>query len=119
MTLPTTSDVSRRTARLTALMRHPTRYEVTATHPDGTICLVGYTPRRGGSGLLALARTHGAALIAWLGVTDDTPFAWGPRRQSLTLGAARLAFSGRTEREAILAGELPRIPPGPITPTEE
>jgi len=94
-------------ARLNRLKRYSTRYELIATHPDGRKVLVGYT-RKGRDGMLSMMRKNGEAWVKFSGC-EDIHFA---RRvgDGATSGEWTINFSGRTQREAIMEGELPFFP---------
>jgi hypothetical protein len=97
-------------ARLAQAMRYGTTYEVVLEMPTGERFRVGYTPRRSRLGLLAAMRNRGRELLVAVGAPEDAtvkPIA-GPAFQFEN--GATVRFSGRTARDAILGGELPRLP---------
>lgn len=87
-----------------------TRYEITATHPDGRAFLVGYTPRLSRPGLLAAMQNVGNAIVEKLAIGDDDALTFGtkPRPHAKTTGWM-IGFTGRTQRDAKQSGELPFI----------
>lgn len=95
-------------AALGRLQHGPTRYEVVLTTPDGRRFLVGYTPRKSKPGVLRAAQRVGQQIIAAMpGLTDQHRMTWAAGGFDLGNGA-RIALSGRTQRDAIMAGtELP------------
>jgi len=90
------------------LQHCPTRYEAVLTTPEGQRLLVGYTPRKSKAGLLRAAQRVGPQIVAAMpGLTDEHRMTWAAGGFDLGNGA-RIAFSGRTQRDAIMAGtELP------------
>lgn len=94
------------TAKLARLKNFHTRYEIVATK-DGQKILAGYTARRGRRGLLGMLSMHAAA---WTALTGDNAIQFAKRTaDGGTMGGWKINFSGRTQREAILGGELPFI----------
>ncbi len=92
------------TVKLKAIKNRATRYELVlsseGSHQKLRLC---YTGRKNRSGLMAAIRANGPELVKLTGASDFQ-LSKGP---AATLGSWRLAFSGRTQREAIIAGELP------------
>ena len=91
-------------------MRYPsslehTRYELAAQHEDRRV-LIGYTPRKGGAGMLAMLRARGPAVAALFG-TEIITFAKRVGDGATTATGWTIRFTGRTQREAIQMGELP------------
>jgi hypothetical protein len=94
--------------KLASLRWHSTRYELVATHPDGRKVLVGYTPRRGRSGLFDMLATNG---VAWVKFANAENITFGKRvADGAISGDWSINFSGRTQRDAICSGELPFFP---------
>ena len=95
--------------KLAKLQHFATRYEVVLTLADGVKLLVGYTPRRTRAGLVAAVQFQSGAILARMpGLTDEASMT--ATRAAVDFGnGARAAFSGRTQREAICAGELPFV----------
>lgn len=94
--------------RLEALKHYSSRYELVATHPDGRKVLVGYTPRRGRSGLFDMLAKNG---VAWVKFSGSENITFGKRvADGAISGKWSINFSGRTQREAICNGELPFFP---------
>lgn len=92
--------------RLARLKNYATRYEIRGTNTEtGQTVLIGYTAQKSRAGILAMCRKNGAEIVARLR-GDSLEF--GKRAaDGATLGHWRIGFSGRTQREAIIAGELP------------
>lgn len=92
--------------RLNRLKYGRTRYELVAAHPDGRRILVGYTSK-GRRGLAAMVHKVGNELAAFCG---DPYITYSPRvADGATIGDWRINFSGRTQRDCILEGELPFV----------
>lgn len=99
--------------KLQFLQNRRTMYEVVLTK-DGQDYLLGYTVRRSTTGLLGFCRKKVALIRAAGGYADNDVI---QAHQEGRGSDARLVFrddlivrfSGRTARDAILAGELPRI----------
>lgn len=104
------------TARLARLHNRLTAYELEVVHPDGTTALFCYTQRKSRIGLMVA--TEGPRAIRacrFLGIDPATARYRVPRgtaRAELRLipGNGVIRFTGRTERQAIMEGELPRMP---------
>jgi len=79
--------------------RYATRYEVAAIGPAGERVVVGYTARKSRHGLLATMQARGEELLALCG-TDDVMVRRAPLHA--LIGAWRIQFTGRTERDAYL-----------------
>jgi hypothetical protein len=91
-------------SRLLRLKNRRTRYELVAEHPDGRRLLVRYTSRLGRRGLFDALQQDSARLCAVLGA-DAIHF--GTRAgDGGTMGEWKIRFTGRTQREAIIDGEL-------------
>ena len=95
-------------AALERLRFAPTRYEIEMVAPSGARHLIAYTPRRNFRGLLDAVRQRGAAIIRRAGMPED---ARGERAgASLRFADGTvIRFSGRTQRDAIMGGELPYV----------
>lgn len=96
--------------RLERIARHRTKYEVVATSPDGRRVLLGYTPRKGRQGLCDLisSRRERAEAIVRLCGSEEYRTAKAAR-DGATCGEWKINFSGRTQRECYLGGELPYV----------
>lgn len=97
--------------RLARLANHRTAYEVVATFsPSGPSTgpeqriLVGYARSKGARALRDLMRLYGPELVKLTGAETFEPIG-----RTLKLGSWVLAFTGRTQRQAISEGELPRV----------
>ena len=99
--------------KLAQLHNRTTRYEIVCHSPTGERWLIGYTARPGKPGMMNSTRAIGESVVALTGVTDQdkAKFSGGRTRARLDLGNGwAIAFSGRTQRDAIIEGELPRVP---------
>lgn len=93
--------------RIDSLQYHATCYEVALAAPDGRRYLVCYTSGRSRASLVRAVRHYGQALIALTGAAE---IKFGPREgDGLALGGHTLNFTGCTQRDAYLAGELPFV----------
>lgn len=91
--------------RLKSLKYHATKYEIVATHKDGRKVLVGYTPRKGRQGLWAMVAKNATA---WIAFSGEGSLTFAKRAaDGATAGDWNINFSGRTQRDAIINGELP------------
>lgn len=93
-------------ARLSRLSGRHTRYEATLVHAlTGETRLLCYTARKNKHGLRDYINTKAEALAAFCGAHRV-----GPARPDflayLAIGDWQIGFTGRTQREAILGGEL-------------
>lgn len=91
---------------LKRLSRYATKYEIVASHADGRHVFIGYSGQRSKHGLLRMLQHNGELNIARLGLTDESKVASLPNSR-IQVGDWIVAFSGRTQREAITAGEMP------------
>jgi hypothetical protein len=91
-----------------ALHNHPTRYEVELHTADGRRFLVGYTPRRSFTGLLAAVRKMGKSILAITNLPEDATTSRNGTALGLGYGHV-IRFTGRTQRDAIVGGELPFV----------
>lgn len=96
-------------ARLARLHYGPTRYEAILTLSGGRRLLVGYSARRSRTGLLNMIQRNGAAILALMpDLTDEHRMTW--RTGGFDFGnGARVEWSGRTQRDALMATELPFV----------
>jgi hypothetical protein len=90
--------------KLARLKNRNTRYEIVLTNGKDTKFLVLYTAQHSQSGLRAAVRQRYDAILVITG--GELPFA--AKRSDIFGGNEwRCLFSGRTQREAIITGELP------------
>jgi hypothetical protein len=90
--------------KLARLKNRNTRYEIILTNGTDAKYLVLYTAQHSQSGLYAAVRQRYAAILVITG--GELPFA--AKRSDIFHGREwRCFFSGRTQREAIIEGELP------------
>lgn len=101
--------------KVARLARYSTKYEVTLEH-DGRTYLVGYTGRQSKQGLLDRMHAAGPAILRITAMPDDATvrmvdaISGHARTFALVFSqGSRIRFSGRTQRDAILAGELPFV----------
>jgi hypothetical protein len=90
--------------KLGRLKNRHTRYEIVLTNGTDAKYLVLYTAQHSQSGLRAAVRQRYDAILVITG--GELPFA-AKRSDTSTGNEWRCFFSGRTQREAILSGELP------------
>ena len=91
--------------------REPTRYEITARHPDGRCYLVAYSAQKSRMGLLKAMQGRGDQIVDICSITDDheIKFATKPRVHAIVNGWI-IGFTGRTQREvSTLKNEHPYI----------
>ena len=89
-------------AKLSRIKNYSTRYEMVATNATtGESVLVCYTPRNNRRGMLDAIRNRAEA-IKTLANTDAATVG----RIQVVVGDWTIRFSGRTQREAIIGGEL-------------
>ena len=92
--------------RLARLYNRATCYELAAINVERRV-LIAYCGRRSRSGLLAACRNRGALVIA---LTGSENIEFGKRASDgATMGPWQIRFTGRTERDAIMEGELEYI----------
>lgn len=79
----------------------PTRYEITARHPDGREFLICYQAyHKSASALMRAVRERGQTIIDKLAITDsDSAKLTKSWPAHLTLGQWRLGYTGRTQRD--------------------
>lgn len=117
-TLRTEAESTRATRRLESLHNRSTCYEVVAELADGRKFLLGYRLRVGKGDLLQAPGKSGKGpeLVRVAGIEDSDPFSysreWGWRFGAVNPATGRCklrVYRGRTERTAILEGELDGI----------
>jgi hypothetical protein len=96
--------------KLAQIRGFSTTYEVVLELPSGDKFRVGYTNRRSGRGLFEMIRLRGRDLLATVGAPEDACVKPVPGPAFQFDNGATVRFSGRTKRDAILGGELPRLP---------
>jgi len=95
-------------SKLERIKRYGTRWELVLVTPAGEQILLRYTAQHTRRGIIEQIRYHGARLVELTGAEQfDSLGEWKGR--GISLGEYRVRFSGRTQRDAILQGELPYI----------
>lgn len=96
--------------QLERIKYYATRYEVRLTLPDGRARLVCYTPRKNKTGLLIAMQERGEKILALMPeMPEDSRLTYNKARGFIMGNGASVAFSGRTQRDAIMSGALPYI----------
>jgi hypothetical protein len=96
-------------AKLARLHYGPTRYEIEMVTPSGVKHLIAYTPRRSFRGLLDAVQERGAIILRVTGMPEDTRAERGDNASLRFSDGTIIRFSGRTQRDAIMHGELPYV----------
>ena len=98
------------TAKLSRLKNYATRYELVASRDNGADrYLIAYTPRNNRRGLWA-AVTEPARAAKLVKLTGSPEITFGKKASDgATMGDWEIRFSGRTQRECYLEGELTYI----------
>jgi hypothetical protein len=92
--------------KLARLQHYATRYELAAIRGNERVLIV-YTPRKNRQVLWASLRERAEAVCALTGASEVT---FGKKAaDGATMGEWRICFTGRTQREAIIEGELPFV----------
>lgn len=95
--------------KLAWIKNYKTRYEVEMVATDGRKWLVQYTSQKSRTGLLAAIRKVGESILAVGGASLPDHFKL-TTCQAVEFGNGWIIrFSGRTQREAYLGGELPFV----------
>ncbi len=90
--------------KLESLRNRSTKYELVASGPDGQIVLAGYCSH-GKNNILSMLRRNGEQ---WADrISADAMVTLAKDGRSAQLGPWKVYFSGRTQRESIILGELP------------
>jgi hypothetical protein len=96
------------TERLSAIQSRATLYEVVLSAPTGQKWLIAYT-HRSGSAIVRAVSKRAERVVAAIG-NRDVRIA-KKTRDGITLSDGSSAlFTGRTERECIINGEVPSLP---------
>jgi hypothetical protein len=96
--------------KLERLKHHATRYEVALTLPSGAQMLVCYTPRKNKTGLLIAMQERGEKILAQMPeMPEDCRVSYDRALGFMFGNGARVHFTGKTQRDSILTGELPFI----------
>jgi hypothetical protein len=99
--------------RLAAIHNRTTRYEIVAILATGERFLLGYRIHQSAGELMNMAIDDDATrqrLVSLAGIVEGDSATYS-RKDGWTFGNGKLRIgrTGRTERDAILEGELPRI----------
>jgi hypothetical protein len=98
-----------KTEQLARIQNRHTAYEVAAVK-DGQRILILYTIHKSRHGLLSACRKYGEDVVKVLGIRETDMLIPAKRAaDGFTLGAWSVRFTGRTQREAIIEGELPFV----------
>lgn len=93
-------------SKLAAIAGRATRYEVALTQHGQPVALVGYTARKSRPGLLKAAQVVGQAIIDRTAMPQDATMSWSHGTMVLGFDGWAVKFTGRTQRDAIMTGEL-------------
>ena len=93
--------------KLAAIARYATAYEAVAVGPNGERRLIAYCNPKSRDMLLKALRKRSAPFVALTGCAEVQ--ASKRAADGFTAGPWAIRYSGRTQREAILAGEHARI----------
>jgi hypothetical protein len=95
-------------AKLESIKNFHTRYEVEVVRTaDGARRLVCYTPRKSRRGLADAIGQRASSIKAFLGLGEQAMGDFRGTTEYLVFpNVGSIRFSGRTQRDAILAGEL-------------
>ena len=95
--------------KLAALRNYGTKYEIALKLlSDGREFRVCYSGRKSRSGLLSAVQAAGPDILRVTSMPDDARMEW--KDGAMKLGTvATIRFTGRTQRDAICSGELPRV----------
>lgn len=87
-----------------------TLYEATIIRPDGAKVLLAYVQSANKRGLRDAVWKRGQDIVSWLNAPADAEMTWkrGSTDMQIT-GGGIVHLSGRTQREAIIEGELPYV----------
>jgi hypothetical protein len=93
--------------RLTRLQNRQTRYELVIAHQDGRRYLLAYCGRKSRAGIYAACAGRASHLLE---LTGSESITWAQTSaEGGHMGPWRVYFSGRTQREAYVSGELTYI----------
>ena len=96
------------TRKLARLQNCATRYEAVVIRQDGEKRLVAYSGRKSRAGLLTAAQQRGKAVLAFLECNVASTLEWKNGEFRMCDGSV-IRWSGRTQRDAIMQGELTYI----------
>lgn len=100
-----------KTEQLAAIRHQPTRYELEAIETGtGRRLLVCYIGQRSRFGILRALRNRAQLMTRVFDLGENDQITWRkPARDGCDVGGWHVRFTGRTKREAIMAGELDYI----------
>ncbi len=95
------------TNKLTRIQRYATRYELAAVHTEnGKRVLIGYTQKTR-PGLFKMVEKNAVDAVRLLADGVDLIHFEKRAADGAKMGKWSIQFTGRTQRESIIAGELP------------
>lgn len=94
--------------KLQRIHGYVTRYELAAVKGEHRI-LIGYIVRTSRQGMLDACRKYGSQLVDVLQVHPEQLLVFNRTIQAFELGDWSIRLTGRTQRTAIIEGELPFI----------
>lgn len=107
--------------KLARIARYRTAYELAMVHPDGRRVLVCYSNGRSRNDVFTIVQKRAQHVARLLGVAAESLQITFAKRsgEGATIGEWSVVWTGRTQREAYIAGELEyvgRIGLEPATP---
>ena len=107
---PATGEALQR--QLARIQYRNTSYEAEIVRPDGKTALLSYVQGKSDSNLRKAMASRAESIRAFLGPDHDSRFTIGQDANGTTIkmaGGAQVRWSGRTQRDAYMAGELPYV----------
>jgi hypothetical protein len=95
--------------RLERLRNYGTRYELVISHQGRTANLC-YSGRVSQCAIRRAVQDRGARVAAWLGAGPSEGFKWDRKSRAFVFDCGATVRVGRTQREAIVLGELEPLP---------
>jgi hypothetical protein len=99
--------------KLTAMQNRGTYYEAAVIRADGTQARLGYLGRHSAIGLFTAVRGRPCRVLAFLGLDPNGSIECDFDKKTKSVkfdDGAVIKFTGRTERDAVMAGELDALP---------
>lgn len=95
--------------KLESIHNRATRYELAAIMGERRV-LIAYTGRRSRHGLLEACRKRGPQVVALTCPSGEELLNFDKKASNgATIGQWAIRFTGRTQRDAIMEGELPYV----------